>query len=59
MKHRLGGAMTAANRAFDRSGQARVNPITGEDEAFDLCSDVWSRRLPWGERERGVRLPHD
>ena len=55
-RHGVGGPVPAAHRALDRSGQAGVDPVAGEEEPGDRRARGGPRRLAGRQRERGARL---
>ena len=51
--------MAAHDRAFDRSGEAGIDPVAGEEHSRKRRFDRRPRRLPGGDRERRALFADD
>src|SRR6185503_10262738 len=51
--------VTADDRAFDRSGEAGINPVAGEEHSRKRRFDRRPLRLPGGDRERRALFADD
>src|SRR5439155_2573536 len=59
LENRVGGTMAAPDRAFDRSRQSGVDPVTREVEASNPRDGLRTWGLPGRERKRRVTLAND